>query len=383
MYFEITGQDKQTNARTGILKTPHGNITTPVFMPVATQGTVKALSQNDIKVIETECILANTYHLYLRPGLEILKKFKGLHNFMNHHGPILTDSGGFQVYSLSHLRKITENGIHFTSHIDGSSHFWTPEKVIEYQSIINSDIWTCLDVCVQNPATHAESKDALEKTKHWAEKSVKHYFQTTENIPLNLKPLLFGIIQGSLFQDLRKESAIHMSKLPVCGFCIGGLSVGETKKQMMETLAWTLEHLPKEKPVYFMGLGTPEDIWDAVELGVDMFDCVLPTRNARNGQALTSSGKIYIKNAPFRDSDEPLDKNCDCETCKNYSLGYLSHLYKSEELLIYRLLSIHNLRFLINQTKIIRKSILEGNFQKEKQKFLDQYSSYRFNGCRI
>lgn len=374
-YFEITGKDKETNARTCLIKTAHGNIHTPVFMPVATQGTVKALSQNDIKTTGAECILSNTYHLYLRPGMEILEKFKGLHNFMNYHGPILTDSGGFQVYSLSHLRKITENGIHFTSHIDGSSHFWTPEKVIEYQSVINSDIWTCLDVCVQNPATHAESKEALKKTKRWAEKTVQHYKSITGSFHENSKPLLFGIIQGSTFKDLRKESAIHMADMPVHGFAIGGLSVGETKKQMMETLAWTLEHLPKEKPVYFMGLGTPEDLWDAIELGADMFDCVLPTRNARNGQALTSSGKIYIKNAPFRNDDSPLDRNCDCETCKNYSVGYLSHLYRSEELLIYRLLSIHNIRFIINQTQIIGKAIEEGNFQKEKQNFLKSYLS--------
>lgn len=372
-YFEIINQDNKTKARITKIKVTHGVINTPVFMPVATQATVKALSQQDLKNLEVECILSNTYHLYLRPGMEILQKFGGLHNFMNYHGPVLTDSGGFQVYSLSKLRKITNTGVHFRSHIDGSKHFFTPEKVIDYQRIINSDIWTCLDVCVENPATYSEAKQALKKTIEWAKRAFKHFKSIFENENTNKRPLLYGIIQGSIYPDLRKEAAKAISEMDFDGYAIGGLSVGETKEEMFEALRSTMEVLPKDKPVYFMGLGTPEDLWQAVEMGVDMFDCVLPTRNARNGQALTSLGKIYIKNSAFRKDESPLDPNCDCETCKNYSRAYLNHLYKSQELLSHRLLSIHNIRFLINQTKIMKKAIIEGNFTNEKKKFFDLY----------
>jgi len=342
-------------------------------MPVATQGTVKAVSQNDLKAIGTECILSNTYHLYLRPGLETLKALGGLHGFMNHPGPILTDSGGFQVYSLSRLRKITDSGVHFSSHIDGSPHFFTPERVIDYQEAIGSDIWTCLDVCVKNPATRAEAMDALEKTTRWAERAKKHFAEKVKAYPHSKRPLLFGIIQGSTYPDLRAMAARHIVGLGVDGFAVGGLAVGETKRQMMESLAAVMEVLPKDKPVYFMGLGSPEDLWESVSLGVDMFDCVLPTRNARNGQALTSKGKLYIKNAPYRRDDSPLDPACDCETCRNYSKAYLSHLYKAKELLASRLISIHNLRFLINQTMTMRASVEAGDFRQRKKIFLDSY----------
>ncbi|MCX5786372.1 MAG: tRNA guanosine(34) transglycosylase Tgt [Elusimicrobia bacterium] len=372
-YFEVLHKDKDTQARAAALKTASGVIHTPVFMPVATQGTVKALSQDDLKAIGTECILSNTYHLYLRPGLETLKTFGGLHGFMNHRGPILTDSGGFQVYSLSRLRKITDSGVHFSSHIDGSPHFFTPERVIDYQEAIGSDIWTCLDVCVKNPATRAEAVDALEKTTRWAERAKKHFAEKVKAYPHAKRPLLFGIIQGSIYPDLRATAARHIAELGVDGFAVGGLAVGETKRQMMESLAAVMEVLPKDKPVYFMGLGSPEDLWEAVSLGVDMFDCVLPTRNARNGQALTSKGKLYIKNAPYRRDDSPLDPACDCETCRNYSKAYLSHLYKAKELLVSRLISIHNLRFLINQTKAMRSAVECGDFRKHKKIFMDSY----------
>ncbi|HBB67037.1 MAG: tRNA guanosine(34) transglycosylase Tgt [Elusimicrobia bacterium GWA2_56_46] len=373
-HFKVIGNDPACRARTCVLKTAGGVIHTPVFMPVATQGTVKALSQADLKAIGTECLLSNTYHLYLRPGLDVLEKFGGLHGFMNHRGPILTDSGGFQVYSLSNLRKITDSGVHFTSHIDGSSHFFTPERVIDYQARIGSDIRTCLDVCVKNPSTHAEAADALKKTRIWAQRSKEHFSRTTAHIEASKKPLLFGIIQGSTFPDLRREAALHMAEtVNPDGFAVGGLAVGETKKQMHESLAVVTENLPRNRPVYFMGLGSPEDIWEAVGAGADMFDCVLPTRNARNGQALTSRGKLYIKNAPFRRDESPLDPDCDCETCKNYSKAYLAHLYKAGELLAGRLLSIHNLRFLINQTRIMREAISNGNFPEKKKEFYDSY----------
>ncbi|MBU2574544.1 MAG: tRNA guanosine(34) transglycosylase Tgt [Elusimicrobia bacterium] len=369
-HFEVIKTDPAGRARICRLKTAGGVIHTPVFMPVATQGTVKTVSEGDLKAIGTECILANTYHLYLRPGLEALEKFGGLHGFMNHRGPILTDSGGYQVYSLSHLRKITDNGVHFSSHIDGSPHFFTPERVIDYQARIGSDIRTCLDVCAGNPAGRAEAAEALRRTRIWAQRSKEHFARTTSHIEESKRPLLFGIIQGAAFGDLRKEAALHMAEtVDPDGFAVGGLSVGETKNQMHRALAVVTENLPKDRPVYFMGLGSPEDIWEAVESGADMFDCVLPTRNARNGQALTSRGKLYIKNAPFKLDESPLDPDCDCEACKNYSKAYLSHLFKAKELLVSRLLSIHNLRFLINQTGIMREAIKNGDFPAKKKAF--------------
>lgn len=372
-HFEILKKDGETPARAAVVKTPRGLIHTPVFMPVATQGTVKAVTQRDLAEIGAECLLSNTYHLYLRPGLDTLEKYGGLNNFMNHPGPILTDSGGFQVYSLSRLRKITDTGVHFNSHIDGSPHFFTPEKVIDYQSSIGSTIWTCLDVCLGNPASHAEAVDALKKTMNWAHRAKERFIEKTRDMDPAKRPLFFGIIQGSIYPDLRAEAAKHMAELNPDGFAIGGLSVGESKAQMRESLAAAVEHLPRNKPVYFMGLGSPEDMWDAVELGVDMFDCVLPTRNARNGQALTSGGKFYIKNAPYKNDNSPLDPLCDCICCRNYSRGYLSHLFKAKELLVSQLISIHNLRFLINQTKIMRLAAAAGTFKQSKKAFKDAY----------
>jgi len=373
-HFEVLKTEPSCRARIGRLKTAHGTVHTPVFMPVATQGTVKAVSQEDLRAIGTECILSNTYHLYLRPGLEVLEKFGGLHNFMSHQSPILTDSGGFQVYSMSNLRTITENGVHFTSHIDGSPHFFTPERVIDYQARIGSDIRTCLDVCVENPAGRAEAAEALKKTKAWAERSKAHFIKTVGDGDSLKRPLFFGIIQGAIFEDLRKEAALHMAEtVNPDGFAVGGLSVGETKNQMHAALAVVTENLPKDRPVYFMGLGSPEDIWEAVESGADMFDCVLPTRNARNGQVLTSRGRFYVKNAQYKRDEAPLDPDCDCYTCKNYSRAYLSHLFKTREFLMNQLLSIHNLRFLINQTRIMREAIKNGDFQARKKEF---YASY-------
>ncbi len=376
-HFEVLHKDKETAARAAVVKTARGPIHTPVFMPVATQGTVKAVTERDLTEIGTECLLSNTYHLYLRPGLDTLERAGGLNGFMNHPGPILTDSGGFQVYSLSRLRKITDNGVHFASHIDGSPHFFTPEKVIDYQASIGSSIWTCLDVCVKNPASRADAEDALKKTRHWAERAKAHFTEKTRHMEPAKRPLLFGIIQGSIYPDLRAEAARHMAELNPDGFAIGGLCVGESKAQMMESLAAVMENLPKNKPVYFMGLGTPDDIWNSVELGVDMFDCVLPTRNARNGQALTSGGKFYVKNAPHKNDSSPLDPECDCICCRNYTRAYLSHLYKAGELLAHQLISIHNLRFLINQTKIMRLAAASGTFKQAKKAFMDAYLSVK------
>ena len=371
--FNVIKTDKNSRSRITEIIVRGKKIITPVFMPVATQGSVKALSSEDLYDLNTQCILSNTYHLYLRPGIETLKKFQGLHNFMNYERAILTDSGGFQVYSLSKLRKISESGVHFSSHIDGSGHFFTPERVIDYQSVINSDIWTHLDLCLKNPAEYNEAKEALKKTKNWAQKSIEHFKKLNrEKID---PPKIFAIIQGSTYRDLRKESIEWAYSLGFDGFALGGLSVGESKKEMFEMLDYIIEIVPKDKPIYFMGLGDPVDIWMATKSGADMYDCVLPTRNARNGQALTTYGKIYIKNAAYKKDDSPLDPECDCITCKKYSRAYLSHLYKSSELLSHRLLSIHNIRFLIRQTEIMKKAIEEDNFNNAFNIFLSKYNS--------
>lgn len=371
--FNVIKTDKNSRSRITEIIVRGKKIITPVFMPVATQGSVKALSSEDLYDLNTQCILSNTYHLYLRPGIETLKKFQGLHNFMNYERAILTDSGGFQVYSLSKLRKISESGVHFSSHIDGSGHFFTPERVIDYQSVINSDIWTHLDLCLKNPAEYNEAKEALKKTKNWAQKSIEHFKKL--NREKTDPPKIFAIIQGSTYRDLRKESIEWAYSLGFDGFALGGLSVGESKKEMFEMLDYIIEIVPKDKPIYFMGLGDPVDIWMATKSGADMYDCVLPTRNARNGQALTTYGKIYIKNAAYKKDDSPLDPECDCITCKKYSRAYLSHLYKSGELLSHRLLSIHNIRFLIRQTEIMKKAIEEDNFDNAFNIFLSKYNS--------
>ena len=371
--FNVIKTDKNSRSRITEIIVRGKKIITPVFMPVATQGSVKALSSEDLYDLNTQCILSNTYHLYLRPGIETLKKFQGLHNFMNYERAILTDSGGFQVYSLSKLRKISESGVHFSSHIDGSGHFFTPERVIDYQSVINSDIWTHLDLCLKNPAEYNEAKEALKKTKNWAQKSIEHFKKL--NREKTDPPKIFAIIQGSTYRDLRKESIEWAYSLGFDGFALGGLSVGESKKEMFEMLDYIIEIVPKDKPIYFMGLGDPVDIWMATKSGADMYDCVLPTRNARNGQALTTYGKIYIKNAAYKKDDFPLDPECDCITCKKYSRAYLSHLYKSGELLSHRLLSIHNIRFLIRQTEIMKKAIEEDNFNNAFNIFLSKYNS--------
>lgn len=381
-YFTITAKSPECKARTGRIKTRSGEMDTPAFMPVATQGCVKALSPEDVAATGAQCILSNTYHLYLRPGLETLKRYGGLHGFMNYKGPILTDSGGFQVYSLSNLRKITENGIYFSSHIDGSRHFFSPEEVIRFQSAINSDIWTTLDICLGNPSTKKEAREALKKTSKWAARAEKVFLEATGNGESG--HLLFGIIQGATYVDLRKEAAREMAGLKVNGFALGGLSVGESKEQMRETVETVKENLPENKPLYFMGLGTPEDIWESVEAGVDMFDCVMPTRNARNGQALTRTGKIYVKNSAHKKEDFPLDPGCDCYACRNYTRAYISHLWKSGELLSHRLISIHNLRFLFRQMEAMRKAVARGNFAQKKREFMENYlSGDRHGSARI
>lgn len=381
--FRILHKDSKSKARTGILYTKHGAVHTPVFMPVATQACVKALTDQDLRDAGAECILSNTYHLYLRPGTKILQQMGGLHQFMNWDRSILTDSGGFQVYSLSKLRKINEEGVTFQSHHDGSKHLFTPENVIQFESEIGSDIWTMLDVCIhaKDPSKH-DAREALNITKRWAERAAAAYKKTVpeQDIRPNAdgsftvgNSLLFGIIQGAVFPDLRKEAAQHMASLDTHGYCIGGLSLGETLEQMNESVLAVTDNLPENKPRYFMGLGTPVEMLNSIERGVDMFDCVWPTRVGRNGMAMTSQGRINIKNAEYRTQDIPLDPECDCFACRNYSRAYMCHLYRSAELTSHRLMSIHNIRFLIRLMERAREAIQNGAFVDFKEDVIAKY----------
>ncbi len=381
--FTLLAKDPHSRARTGVLYTKHGAVHTPVFMPVATQGCVKALTDEDLTNAGAECLLSNTYHLYLRPGTPLLKQLGGLHKFMHWGGSILTDSGGFQVYSLPKFRKIKEEGVTFQSHHDGSKHLFTPENVIQFESEIGSDIWTMLDVCIhaKDPSKH-DAREALNITKRWAERAARAYENTVPAQEIVARPdgsfsvgnsLLFGIIQGSIFPDLRKEAAQHMASLPTHGYCIGGLSLGETLEQMNGAVSAVTENLPEEKPRYFMGLGTPVEMLNAIERGVDMFDCVWPTRVARNGMVMTSTGRVNIKNAQYRTQEIPLDSQCDCFTCRHYSRAYLCHLFRAQELTSHRLLSIHNIRFLIRLMERARMHIADGTFLAFKENVINQY----------
>ena len=352
----------QSKARAGLIKTAHGVIETPVFMPVGTLGSVKSVSVEELKSCGASIILGNTYHLYLRPGCDVLNTFKGLHNFMRWDRPLLTDSGGFQFFSLAKLAKFSEEGVSFQSHIDGSSHMFTPEKAMEVQCCLGSDIMMCLDHCIEYPASEKDTQKAMELTSRWA-KRCRDYF--TCDTAYNL----FGIIQGGMYKNLREASAEALSALDFQGYAIGGLSVGEPKDIMLEMADFTLPLLPESKPKYIMGVGTPEDLVEFVNMGADMFDCVMPTRNARNGQLFTSTGTINIPNARFMHDTGPIDKECTCYTCKNYSLAYLRHLYKTKELLSYRLNSIHNIHYYVNLLKDMRQAIINLKFPDFKKDF--------------
>ena len=366
--FQIETKDPVCGARTGRLKLAHGEIETPVFMPVGTQASVKTLSQEDLIALDAKIILGNAYHLYLRPGTDILEKAGGLHKFMCWDRPILTDSGGFQVFSLAALNKVTKEGVTFQSHIDGLRHFFTPEKDIDIQISIGADIIMCFDECTHYPATRAEAEESMHMTTDWAKKCKQRWLEREIE-----KQALFGIVQGSTFEDLRKESAEALVDIDFPGYAIGGVSVGEGKEEMYQVVEWCTPHLPEEKPRYLMGVGPPEDILEAVERGVDMFDCVMPTRNARNGSLFTSQGKINIKNRCHADDFGPLDSECDCPVCQKYSRAYLSHLWRSGEILALRLNTIHNVHFMINFMEDIRQSIRSGKFKEFKKNNL--YSS--------
>lgn len=357
---------KQTGARLGIVHTPHGSFETPTFMPVGTMATVKTMSPEELKEIGSGIILSNTYHLWLRPGHEIIREAGGLHKFMNWDRPILTDSGGFQVFSLSDMRKIEEEGVHFRHHLNGSKLFLSPEKAMDIQNALGSDIMMAFDECPPFPATYEYMKASVERTSRWAERCLNAHQRPTDQG-------LFGIVQGGEFEELRKQSAKDLTSLDFPGYAIGGLSVGEPKDIMNRVLEFTTPLLPADKPRYLMGVGSPDSLIDGAIRGVDMFDCVLPTRIARNGTLMTSNGRVVIKNAKYEKDFGSIDENCDCHTCKNYSRAYVRHLIKCNETFGLRLASYHNLYFLLNLMEQVRDAIRNDRLGDFREEFFEQY----------
>ncbi len=368
--FKLNSSDFE--ARAGVIETAHGNINTPIFMPVGTLATVKAMHLKDVLSIGAEVILANTYHLLLRPGQEIIKKFNGVRNFMNWKKPLLTDSGGFQIMSLSKLNKISSEGVEFKSHIDGSKYFLSPEKSTNFQRILDATISMQLDECISYPTSKEKAYSSAKLSLEWAKRSREAYFSRDGYGQ-------FGIVQGSTFSDLREFSAKELIKIDFEGFAIGGLAVGENQKTMFKTITSTIPFLPKNKPRYLMGVGKPDDIIGAIKRGVDMFDCVLPTRSGRNGQAFTNFGTLNIKNSKFAYDTNPLDITCKCYVCKNFTNSYLHHLFKCKEILGLSLLTWHNLHFYLDFIRKIRESIANKKFLEFEKKFLENYYSKNEN----
>jgi len=377
--FETIARDQHSGARTGRITTSHGTIDTPIFMPVGTQGTVKALTQEMLEASGASIILGNTYHLFLRPGHTTINRLGGLHRFISWNRSILTDSGGFQVFSLNELRALSEDGVKFQSHIDGSMHFLSPEKSMDIQAALGSDIVMAFDECTSFPATRDDALSSLELTERWAIRSKRRLNElhddpsapAVEGIRIvNPTQALFGINQGSTFLDLRERSLEGLVQIGFDGYAIGGLSVGEEKAAMFEVVSHIAPRMPVERPRYLMGVGTPEDIIEAVSCGVDMFDCVMPTRNARNGQLFTKRGKLNIKNARYRDDDQPIDEACGCSVCERYSRAYLRHLYMSGEILGSILSSAHNIRFYLDMMNMMRQAIVLGTFIEFRNSFL-------------
>jgi len=349
--FEIIKKSKKSKARVGKLHTPHGIVNTPIFLPIGTQGSVKTMSPRDLNEINAEMIMSNTYHLLLRPGPDLIKEAGGLHKFMNWDKPILTDSGGFQVFSLAHMRKVTDEGVKFTSHIDGAKHFLTPDSVLNVQKDFGSDIMMPLDECVAYPCDKKAAKKAVERTTIWAKQSKKRMKELEPSV-------CFGIVQGSMYKDLRKQSAKEIAEIDFPGYAIGGLSVGEPQAQMFEMLDVVTDILPEERSRHLMGVGFPSDIIGAVKLGADVFDCVIPTRLARHGTFLSDEGKISIRQKKFEKDLGPIDPTCDCYTCKNFSRAYIRHIFWAREILALHLLTIHNLHYYLRLMKRIREEIL-------------------------
>ncbi|MGE5618026.1 MAG: tRNA guanosine(34) transglycosylase Tgt [Sphingomonadaceae bacterium] len=365
--FEFTVESRCAGsaARTGVLTTPHGRLHTPAFMPVGTQATVKTLSPDELRELGAECILSNTYHLHLRPGSGLISRLGGLHGFMGWDRAILTDSGGFQVFSLAHLRKITEDGVCFRSHLDGSEHFFSPESVMRIEEELGADIVMAFDECAPYPSEREYVVQAMERTHRWAERCLEAHGRSDQ--------ALFGIVQGGVYPDLRRESATFLANLGFAGYGIGGLSVGEPKDVMYSVLEETVRAMPDDKPRYLMGVGSPEDLFECVARGVDMFDCVLPTRIARNGALFTREGRLNIRNARYIEDSGPVEEGCRCYTCRHFSRAYLRHLIKADEVLGLRLTTIHNLHFLLQLAREIRGAIAEGTFPSLLSRFREHY----------
>jgi len=365
--YTLHAQSSECKARRGRVETAHGVFQTPVFMPVGTQATVKAVTVENLKALGAQIILGNTYHLFVRPGHRLIREFGGLHRFMNWDGAILTDSGGFQIFSLQELAKISEEGAAFKSHLDGSSLFLSPEDAIEVQQALGSDIMMCLDTCIPYPTSREQTVNSTALTGRWARRC--------RSAHSNRDQLLFGIVQGGMYPELRKESAETMVDIGFDGYAIGGLSVGESKVQMYDMTEATVSHLPDDQARYLMGVGTPEDLVEGVWRGVDMFDCVMPTRNARNGTLFTSTGKLVIKNARYREDRNPVDSSCDCYTCRNYSRGYLRHLFVSREILAYHLNTIHNLHYYVSLMGAIQEAVENDRYRAFRDDFYGRLES--------
>ena len=363
--YELVAEDRKTGARAGLLHTPHGVFKTPMFMPVGTQATVKTVTPEELEEMGAQIILSNTYHLFLRPGTELIHEAGELHRFMNWNKGILTDSGGFQVFSLGAMRKITEEGVYFRSFLDGSKQFLSPEISIRAQEDLGSDIAMAFDECIPYPADYEYARKSTERTTRWAKRCIKAHQRTDRGI--------FGIIQGGMYKDLRKQSAMEISSLPFDGMAVGGLSVGEPHDLMYDILEETTQWRPKGKARYLMGVGTPDCLVEGVARGVDMFDCVFPTRVARNGMAMIHTGRMNMKNKQYERDFRPIEESCGCYTCRNYTRAYIRHLYKSEELLAFRLVTIHNLYFLLQFMRDMREAIVQGNFSEFREHFMEHY----------
>ena len=372
MEFTVEHKDKDSAARCGTMMTNHGEVATPVFMPVATRASVKTISNEELAGCGVEMLISNAYHLSMRPGKEIIEKAGGLHAFMGWKRAVTTDSGGFQLFSLAELRKIKEEGVEFQSHIDGTRHFFTPENIVDFQLTIGSDIIMPLDECVHYPATRDYVEDSVDLTLRWAARSKKRF---AENGAAQSKQALFGIVQGSTYPDLRKRCAEELAAADMDGYALGGIGVGEPVELVDEMTSYTASLLPENKCRYLMGVGTPPDMLEAIASGIDMFDCVVPTRNGRNGQAFTFSGERQLRNAPFKEDFAPIDPECGCFTCRNYTRGYIRHLFNTEELLGLRLVSLHNIYFYVKLIQHSRDAIREGRFSDFKKQFIKKYRS--------
>ena len=380
--FEVRAVDKSTKARAGRLKTGHGLIETPAFMPVGTQGSVKAVSSRELRELNAQIVLGNTYHLFVRPGLDVIRHFGGLHKFMNWDGPILTDSGGYQIFSLAKLRKITEEGVHFQNHVDGTPAFISPEIAMEIQGALGSDIAMVLDECVPWPCDYDYAARSMEMTTRWAQRcksaveagvSPAKTNNAAGTAATTANPLLFGIVQGATFPELRKQSALAAVEIGFGGYAIGGVSVGEPEEEMMRAVESSAPFLPENKPRYAMGLGTPPQLLELIARGMDMFDCVLPTRLARNGTAFTASGTLNLKNAEFARDKNPIEQGCVCPACQEYTRGYIRHLIKAEEILGLRLITLHNLHFYLDLMRQARAAIENGTFNEFRLNFVANY----------